>query len=107
MAKDTSASGSRAGYHFQDLFALEKISEFLTIRSYSEKIIIEKRDAPHIDDVVINTHKTVQYYQLKHSDQDNTHFTNSSLFGRTQNGESLFQKTFEGWKKVQNIELQN
>lgn len=103
---NTESSASNAGYKYQDIVALNRVVDLLIDNSL-KKVIIDRDNTPHIEDVVLEYIDKVEYLQVKHSNSDKQEtFTNSDLFSKEK---SLFSKTFIGWKyeksKFDNIEV--
>jgi len=91
----TESSASSAGYIYQNIVALEKIVELLE-NDNIKQVTLDKKNTPHIEDVVIDYANSTEYIQIKHSNSEElSTFTKSDMFAKEK---SLFSKTFYGWE---------
>lgn len=83
-------SSAQAGFYYQNNVAALKIIECLFFNTDITHIELEKdKDAPHIDDIIIYRKDTIEYYQVKWSDNEET-YTLHNLLTPQDKKKSLF-----------------
>ena len=95
---NTQASDVQAGFYYQNLIAALKVLKLLEDDNV-QSVVIEKENAPHIDDVFVHRRDKAIFYQAKFDNHPNPkNLTNSVIFGRTEGQDSLWRKLARGWK---------
>ena len=91
-------SASQAGFYYQNNIAALKIIECLFFNSDIRQIRLENYEkGNHIDDIIIYREDTIDYYQVKWSEDEDNSYTLYNLLAAQSPKKSIFKQLAEGY----------
>lgn len=91
-------SASQAGFYYQNNIAALKIIECLFFNTDIRQIRLENyEEGNHIDDIIIFREDTIDYYQVKWSENEDNSYTLYNLLTAQSSKKSIFKQLAEGY----------
>lgn len=98
-------SAIHEGYEYQDYFTVSIILQLMLHRTDAE-IIVDRKDfgGDKFDDLKVKMHDNITEFQIKYSDDENSHKLTKDDFANGNGHDTAFSDLFVSWKKRRKLE---